>query len=914
MAANFFNHPSKELQLVGVTGTNGKTTTAYLLESILKKAGARVGVLGTVSWRFNGREFPAPNTTPDSYEFQRMLREMVSSGVTHVVAEVSSHALDLKRVDEVHFDRAVFTNFSRDHLDYHHDMENYFQAKHRLFSEILPRSGKSHPPWAIINGDDPWGARLLREITTPTLTFGLAHTNDFHPRSQELSRHGIAAEIVAPDGIINIKSPLLGQHNLMNILAAVATACSLYIRKDDIAAGISATASVPGRMERVSTPREPAVFVDYAHTEDALKNVLSHLAQFKTNRIITVFGCGGNRDRGKRAPMGAAATAGSEVTIITSDNPRNESPEDIIAAVEAGINREEARKISLPEAAGNVRTGERVYLVCPERRLAIQTAINMAAAEDLVLIAGKGHENYQLIGDTRLDFDDRLEARQALDRRHPKGQAEISATAIAEDAPCFTAGEVQSATQGQLTQGEPQEIFRGVSTDSRTLRKGNLFIPLVGKNYDGHDFITQAVKEGAAGYLHEEGKARPEVGITAIKVSDCLQALGDLARFWRRRMTAKVIAVTGSAGKTTVKEMTASILTLAGPTLKTEGNFNNLVGLPLTLLRLRDYHRLAVVELGMNQRGEIARLTQIAEPEVGLITNVGPAHLENLQTLDNIREEKGDIFRNLLPGGIAVINLDDEAVRTVSRDWTGHRVTFSLTGPAELTAADILPRGKEGCTFTIRSKTEKAVVHLAAAGRHQVTNALAAAACAWACGIDLPTIAGGLSSFVPLAGRFVITPLAGGIFLVDDSYNANPASLTEALHTVTGLRGGGRVLAVLGDMRELGDESKNYHVKIGTLAARLGVDCLLLKGEWREALACGARRGGLAAADIHFFEDSRQAVNILKEQLLPRDWVLVKGSRLNRLEDVVREIKKCYPPLTTPERVGTHNNQALDHT
>ena len=413
LGRNFFAHPSSRLCLLAVTGTNGKTTVSYLLESILKAAGYTVGVLGTVNYRYGGKTFPAPNTTPESFEMQKILREMADDGATHVVAEVSSHAVDLRRVDDCAFDAGIFTNLTQDHLDYHETMENYFQAKKRLFSEILPAGKKNRPLRMIINGDDIWGRRIIREVGGGGLTFGLEHPCDVAADPFRLSLDGIEATLHIDAEKLEISSPLLGRFNLYNILAAAAAARALAIPVQFIRDGIASIARVPGRLEKVSAAGQPAVFVDYAHTDDALRRVLQNLSAFRSGRIITIFGCGGDRDRGKRPLMGEAAIAYSDLTIVTSDNPRTENPLEIIREIETGIRAPRFANLKDLER----HPGERGYLVIPDRKMAIAAAIGLAGATDIVLIAGKGHEDYQIIGGRKFPFDDRTIAREELTRR-----------------------------------------------------------------------------------------------------------------------------------------------------------------------------------------------------------------------------------------------------------------------------------------------------------------------------------------------------------------------------------------------------------------------------------------------------------------------------------------------------------------
>jgi UDP-N-acetylmuramyl-tripeptide synthetase len=418
LAKNYFGNPSARLCLIGVTGTNGKTTTTYILESILAQAGFKCGVLGTVNYRYNNKTYPAPNTTPESYEMQKILRTMADEGVTHVIAEVSSHAIDLKRVDDCDFDLGVFTNLTHEHLDYHLTMENYFQAKKRFFAEVLPQSKKVYPQKMIINGDDKWGQIILKDVALPALTYGVDKNNAVTAASYELSLSGIKAAIDLAGETISIQTPLVGKFNIYNILAAAAAAKALQIPKASIKSGIENLSYVPGRLEKIDSSFGFTVLVDYAHKPDALKQVLQNLAEFKKKRIITVFGCGGNRDKGKRPLMGEAATFYSDLTIVTSDNPRLEDQLGIIAEIEKGIDINKIKKAD-PDHLSAHRDAH-CYTIISDRRKAIETAIMEAEPEDIVLIAGKGHEDYQILGTKKISFDDRIVAAQVLELRSKK--------------------------------------------------------------------------------------------------------------------------------------------------------------------------------------------------------------------------------------------------------------------------------------------------------------------------------------------------------------------------------------------------------------------------------------------------------------------------------------------------------------
>lgn len=420
-AAAYYDHPSRDLTLIGLTGTNGKTTVSYLLENILVQAGHRVGVIGTVNYRHGGRLVPASRTTPESLDLQRLLFDMRRQGTTHVVMEVASHGLALHRVDACWFDVAAFTNLTQDHLDFHGDMERYWATKKTFFTHILASGPKQRQAVAVINNTDPRGRRLAAELAAvrPTLTFGRTTDCDIRADVQGSDLTGQKALVYTPAGSIPIASAMVGDHNLENILAAVGCGIALDLSREAIRAGIAATPAVPGRLEPVADPEGRFIYVDYAHTPDALENVLRALNALRRQRMICVFGCGGDRDRRKRPLMGEIAARMSDITVVTSDNPRTEDPLAVIADALEGVRRAAPRACTVSDLkAGRVRQG---HIVVPDRRDAIHLAIQLAAPGDTVLIAGKGHETYQVIGRTTIPFDDREEARKALagNRRRP---------------------------------------------------------------------------------------------------------------------------------------------------------------------------------------------------------------------------------------------------------------------------------------------------------------------------------------------------------------------------------------------------------------------------------------------------------------------------------------------------------------
>ncbi len=907
LAAAWHGYPGREMTLVGLTGTNGKTTTSWLVEGIFNRAGWRSGVIGTVNYRYTNAqgeviERPAPLTTPDPMLLHGLLREMADNGVTHVIIEASSHALVQQRLAGLLFHVAVFTNLSRYHLDYHASMEEYFEAKKLLFSKYLRSDGQAVivMPWS--EGGQDHARRLTDELSrAKTVRVGMDPSCDIWAEVREQNIDGSRLILHQADGrTTEMQSPLIGAHNIANILAAAGVAAGLGMSGAQIRAGIASVDHVPGRLERVFLPgcardRQPAVFVDYAHTPDGLEQVLRTIKEVCRGRLVCVFGCGGDRDRGKRPVMGELAGRLADLVILTSDNPRTEEAGAIFKDVEMGLERSGLARYD--DSSG--RTG---WLRMEDRGEAIGFACRQSQPGDVVLVAGKGHEQYQIIGGERYFFDDRVAVLDAL--------------------AAWSADFVLAATGGRLA-GAPihaGQRFGSVSTDTRTLQKGDIFVALRGENFDGHEFASQALARGAALLILEE-PLQEDVGAPVILVRDTLRALGDLARFRRDLFgdLVRVIGLTGSSGKTTVKEMVAAICDehLRGPepatdrVLKTAGNFNNLIGLPLTLLRLSGRHRIAVLEMGMNQPGEIARLAEICSPDIGCVNNVQAAHLLGLGSIQGVAEAKGELFAALPESAIAVVNCDDPHVVRQARRHKGRQIRFGVTpqgrrrGP-EIRITRVTPLGEQGSRLTLQIGDWRHRFVLPVPGRHNVANCAAAAAIAYAAGIGGPAIVRALTGFANIDKRMQFDRIAGGLKVINDSYNANPASMAAALETMAGFDPDSRKLAALGDMLELGSAAPKAHREIGRLAARLGYTMLAVTGEFRQEVVGGAREAGMAKEQVMGFVDTVAMADWLYHLMISGrvgedDWLLVKGSRGMRMENLLVELQNRFDPSRNRE-------------
>ncbi|MBX9923931.1 MAG: UDP-N-acetylmuramoyl-L-alanyl-D-glutamate--2,6-diaminopimelate ligase [Rhabdochlamydiaceae bacterium] len=396
LTERFYDYPSHQLLSIGITGTNGKTTCSYLIKHFLDRVGIATGLIGTIEWIIKDKILPSNLTTPDAITSQKLLHEMKITGCQGVVMEVSSHALVQKRVACIDFDIAIFTNLTQDHLDYHETMEEYAKAKAILFSSLGSHGnvGKSYPKLAIVNCDSPWASTMIRDLKAPLLTYGLCQESDVRAEEIKLSPKGSSCWICYRDLRLPFTTALIGKFNIYNYLAVIATAIGLNFDLPSILSILSSFPAVPGRLERVENQQGKNIFVDYAHTEDALKNVLEALREIAVGRVLCVFGCGGNRDKQKRPKMGAVAEKLSDALWITSDNPRGESPESIIQDILAGI--QDVKKVCIEV----------------DRRKAIEKAISQMKSDDVLLIAGKGHENYQVFSHHTIHFDDRIIAKE----------------------------------------------------------------------------------------------------------------------------------------------------------------------------------------------------------------------------------------------------------------------------------------------------------------------------------------------------------------------------------------------------------------------------------------------------------------------------------------------------------------------
>ncbi|MGN6106611.1 MAG: UDP-N-acetylmuramoyl-L-alanyl-D-glutamate--2,6-diaminopimelate ligase [Kofleriaceae bacterium] len=837
--------PASAMTLIGITGTNGKTTTTYIVEQLLLAAGAKPGVIGTVEYRWGGPGGPridAPYTTPTPQILHGALAQMRDAGCTHVVMEVTSSALAMQRVAGMQFAVGAFSNLTQDHLDVHGSMDAYRDVKRLLFSRHLARGT------AVVNVDDPEGAGMAAAAPGRVLRVSSRRTDtEIHVTTQDSSVRGITARLATPTGELALEArPLIGQYNVDNLALAVGIGEALGLSHEAIARGIAQLPGVPGRVERVANAADLDIFVDYAHTPDALRNVLAALRPLTRRRLICVFGCGGDRDPTKRPRMGAAVAELADLAVVTSDNPRTEDPRAILDQILPGV--------------------PRPFLVEVDRRVAIRAAVAEATPGDVVVIAGKGHEDYQIIGTTKHHFDDREEAAAAVGDRWQRSLRELAGDA-----------------GGELVGGAADRAVTRIVLDSRTVAPGDLYVAIRGETHDGHAFAAAALRAGAVGAIVDR-RAEPSIASPAIIVDDTRAALGAIARVHRHQWTGRLVAVTGSAGKTTTKELTRAALAAAAPTHSLAGSMNNETGVPLTLLGLRAFHAYGVVEMGMRGLGQIEYLTRIAEPDVAVVVNAGTAHIELLGSTDAIAQAKGEIWLGLRDGGTIVRPSDDDRLAHWARTHRpdARQITFGERD-ADVRLVDYAPLDAGGrLVLEVFGARHELVLGLV--GRHAAIDACAALAAAHAAGASVAQALEGLARARPAAMRGELVEVHGRRVIVD-CYNANPAAMAAAMRTLAERAHGHAALAVIGDMLELGDHAAAAHREAGALARELGLGVIAL-GAQATAVVDAAGPGAERA------ESPAEAAARILARTAPGDWILLKASRGMRLERVLEALRE----------------------
>ena len=785
-------------KIIGVTGTNGKTTSSLILYDALMNMGYKCGWIGTLGFYINGKNYATNHTTPDIIQLNQIFKQMVENAVNYVIMEVSSHALSLDRVYGVEFDYCLFSNLSREHLDFHGDMDSYFEAKYLLFERGMKRGAT-----AIVNTADQYGAEICRRLLEKQVAcLSMGNDNaDYLIRDVNTDISGSSFTLVHDDSPIHITSKLIGSFNIQNLGLTAVTLQAMGFTEKAIETALSKVLPVKGRIQRVENSHDIGVFIDYAHTPDAIENLLKSVEELPHKRIICLFGAGGDRDKGKRPLMLKAALKHSDAVFVTDDNPRFEAPDSIIRDIVV------ACEPKLP------------WWIIRDRKTAIKASIKLAQPGDIVVICGKGHESYQEIEGVRHHFDDYEEAQQALGdwkSRIEKSDDELVLPVDITMIELLYQIEKPDNTDGY----KPPKHFSYISTDSRQIKDGSLFFAIVGERYDGHSYVPEVLANAKNFVLCEEAPSSTISSANYYTVENSIYSLGLLCQKYLQMFAPQKIAITGSTGKTTSKELIAQVLNDHLPCLKTMHNENNLIGLCKTILRVTPAHKFAVFELGTNHFGEIAKLADIVCPDIAIILNIGPSHLEYLKDEDGVYLEKSALFKR--PLALRLYPGDDH--RFYGFKSEGVSIGYGEVCDYQVSKVT-LSSGSQ--SFVLAGLTWQ----IPYPAPHYAINAAFAIVLALKLGLTQEEIQKSLQKPINIDMRLQLFPRGKGTLIVD-CYNANPCSMQKALEFWQQVQPGYPHIAILGDMLELGENTAMYHLMIGAMLTEMKVSELYTVGEY----------------------------------------------------------------------------------
>ena len=839
--------------LIGITGTNGKTTTSLILYEALRNLGFRCGWIGTLGYYIEGKKFPSERTTPDIIELNEIFAQMIEAKVDYVVMEVSSHSLSLDRIYGVKFDYCLFSNLGYDHLDFHQTLENYGKAKMSFFEQ-----GAKDGSISVINTTDSFGVQIrdmLKEKKAKVYSLG-SNDAEFQYLDIKTDISKSSFKLVAENCEISVTSRLIGSFNIQNLGLAALTLYALGFSPEEIHHSLQDIPPVKGRLERVENNCNIGIFIDYAHTPEAIENVLKAVEDLPHKRILTLMGTGGDRDKGKRPLMLKSALNHSDVVIISDDNPRSENPEAIIKDIVSSAD------IFLP------------WWIIRNRQQAITSIIRLAQKEDIVLICGKGSEDYQEIEGIRHHFNDREETLKALSERE----------AINKDDDELILPIDQTLLKLLLTpnwEPEPKgyrepSSYYFLSTDSRSIKPGSVFIAIKGERYDGHSYLEDILKIkencaiGEIPYPLNQSSEKNRY----YQVDNCLKAMGLISRKYLQLFPAKKIALTGSTGKTTCKELMAQVLQSSAPVLKTLANENNIIGLCKTIIRIKPEQQYAIFELGTNHFGEIAALAEVANPDIGIILNIGPSHLEYFGDEEGVFREKITLFKR--PLALRLYPGDDYRFKCFANE--GISIGYNENCDYRITQHKCY---SENQSFYLNED----LWVLPYGAPHFALNSAFAIVLGLKLGIKKEKIQTALNEPIQLELRNQVEKRGTGLLILD-CYNANPYSMQKALEYWQELNPELPHYAILGDMLELGESSIMYHQMISAMLSEMHYEQLITVGNYSRIF-----HPENESPILHYNTVEELIANRKLNSLPENAVILVKGSHAIQLERIIPILK-----------------------
>ena len=830
VASKFY--PLKPKNIFAITGTNGKTSVADIFYQILEINKIPVATIGTLGIKYKGKIIKTNLTSPDTISLHKNLHYLKKKKIDNVAIEASSHGLHQKRMHHIKFKAGIFTNFSQDHLDYHKTMQSYLNAKLILFKEILSKK------------------------TT------IISDSEIHPFSK-LNLIGNKKNLKVVDiskkleKISNITKCSSSNYKIKNLAMAFQAAKLSGLKEKFIFKSLNKIKDVNGRLELVKTFKNNIkVFIDYAHTPDALFQTLKSLKQNYGDKISLVFGCGGERDKKKRPLMAKIANINCQKIYITDDNPRNEKPEKI---------RAELLKHILKNKTFNIG----------KRELAIKKAIQNAQQDEVILVAGKGHEEKQIYKNKILNISDK----KIIKKINLKDKI------ISKKHQCYLQNNL---ILNKITKQSKFFKFNGLSIDTRTIKKENLFLAIKGKYNDGNKFTNEALKKGAGCVVSDYGiKNKKKI----IKVKNTILFLNNFAKYKREYTHANIIAITGSAGKTSLKNLIKDLLIHFGKTYASPKSYNNHLGVPVSLSNLSYEDKFGIFEVGMSKLGEIKNLTKLIKPQIGIITNIGEAHIENFKNIYGIAKAKSEIIENIKSGGTIILNRDDKFFYYLYKKAKKYKLNISTFGKhkySDIRIEKLINQGEKTKVF-IKIGNLKINCEI---GDINIYNVLASLAILKELKVDFLKILKQFKNFSSSEGRgkkHTIFRYNKKFKFVDESYNANPLSVKNAIKKFTLIKKEKfKKYLILGDMLELGSKSKKFHEELSRFINRSDIDKVFIKGKktlFTYKHINKEKRGNI-------FQNNEDIDFSLNKMISNNDYLMIKGSNATGLNEFSQKLIK----------------------
>jgi len=853
VCSNYYK--KKPSNIIAVTGTNGKSSVAHFFYQILKLNMMPVASIGTLGIFFKNYKKKTNLTSMDSLSLHKTLEVLAKNKTNNVILEASSHGLEQKRLNNLNINTGIFTNLSHDHLDYHKNMKSYFNSKLYLFRHLLKKNSK------IITDEDIKEFGIIKKIANKRkikrITIG-SSTGNIKILDNKYKQNKQHVKISINSKIFNLKIPLIGYFQVKNLLMAALAALSCGLQRNRIFNQIHKIKAVPGRLECVANlNNNSSIILDFAHTPDALEQSLIELKkQFKKD-IVIVFGCGGERDKQKRYAMGKIAAKYCQKIYVTDDNPRNENPKKIRNSIIKGC-----KKLAIDIGS---------------RKKAIETAIKELKSNEILLVSGKGHEETQNYGNKIINFSDKKLIKKTIQKRKFYFEKTHYTNFLLNKA--FDKKELKNIN------------YNGVSINTKTIKKNNLFFAIHGKKTDGHKFVKEAVRKGAIkSIVSKKLKKIPSNKI--IKVKNTFSSLNSLAKVTRDNSSAKIIGITGSVGKTTLKNLLSFSLKNYGKVCSSPYSYNNKFGVPLSLSNLKSNIDYGVFEIGMDKKGEIDNLSKIVKPELAIITNISGAHFKNFNTLKDIARAKSEIINNILKSGNIVLNKDSKFFNFLSDKAKKNGIniiSFSLKKRSDIFLLAI-KKVKNYFRLKINIRNKIFFFDVKYSTDNFISNILACISAMFILNLDLNKMKKNFTSFTIPGGRGdikIIKKFNKKFKFIDESYNANPLSMMSAIKNMN-YYNGNKKLVFLGDMLELGKKSKKFHRELSVIINKSDIDKVFVYGKHiKETFNyLSANKKG------KIFKKLNEAYGHFGKILHNNDLLMIKGSNATGLNQFSKNIKR----------------------